>query len=306
MGNIIREKVYVWPCKRVAAVRGEEQCDHRGFNLSPLLDGSFEYVTCPVGVVLTYRAANAYAKLCIGDADEPRRVVEFQHVSNADGQPYLCAWAIQKDGRPHHPCGKPTVYFQDEADDRILSWSQKDELLPQYAGACRIHTQTLSGMKVTNRETLSRDYPDFQRSRVYQWERGVFPDMFTLSMTLDECKELVERIWAAHAPAGWRVPQVQLAARKNAKGSCYAIERGITLAPSHLNPVVACHETAHALTHLAFEGHGPLFVRLYLELLERYAGETPEPAEDLKVASYEELAAVDNLRGFEIAEKAAA
>ena len=305
MSNIIREKVFVWPCTQVARHKGEEQCDHQGFNLKPLLDGSFEYVTCPVGVALTYRAYNARTKHAFIDEGESRYVVEFQPIVNIQGQPHRCAWAISKDDQPHHPCGKPTVYFHDAADDRNLSWAQGDEPLPQYGGVCRIHSQTLSGAKVTNLPSrTSGRTRDFQQSRVYRWEGEVFSARATPSMTLDECRELVKRIWAALAPE--EVPPPVVTLKKSVRRSD-GNHLKIRLSPNHWNPIVTVHETVHALLGAAGndDRHGPLFMCLFLELLARYAGETPEPAEDLKVASYEELAAVERLRGFEIAAKAA-
>lgn len=316
MRNIIKEKVFVWPCTQVAAATGAEQCDHGGFNLTPLLNGSFEYVICPVGVVLTYRAYNALTKHAFIDEGESRYVVEFQPVVGTLGQPYICAWTIQKDGSPPHPCGKPTVYFHDKADDRIPVWSYDFDRLqdcdqlhvpfPEYDGVCRIHTQTLSGAKVTNLPAWARSAGprDFQRSKVYRWEGEVFSAMGTPSMTLDECRELVERIWAALAPD--EVPPPVVTLKKSVRRSD-GNHLKIRLSPNHLNPIMTVHETTHGLLSAVGEdiGHGPLFVRLYLELLERYAGETPEPAENLKVASYQELTAVEGLRGFEIAAKAA-
>ncbi len=301
MSNIIREKVFVWPCTQVARHKGEEQCDHQGFNPKPLLDRSFEYVTCPVGVVVTYRAVN---RIRGEPADDHVLLVEFQPVICTDGQPYRCAWAI---GSPPHPCGKPTVYFHPKTDDRILSWSYNYDTAQEYAGVCRIHTQTLSGAKVTNLPSWKKGLGtrDFQRSKVYRWEREVFSAMGTPSMTLDECRELVERIWTALAPD--EVPPPVVTLKKSVRRSD-GNHLKIRLSPNHLNLIMTIHEAAHGLLSAAgsFDGHGPLFMRLFLELLARYAGETPEPAQNLKVASYEELAAVENLRWLEIAEKAAA
>ncbi len=184
-----------------------------------------------------------------------------------------------------------------------FSWFQTGLENLVFYGVCRRHLPDVLGVKPMNRSYTK--VRDFQRSRVYKWEGEVFPSMNTPSWTLDDSRELVHTIWDAHAPDEIPPPQVSLGKSKRKSDGC---RERIRLHPNHLNPIVVVHETAHGLLSAAGSGdrHGPLFVRMYLELLERYAGETPEPAENLKVASYQELAAVERLRGFEIAEKAAA
>ncbi len=302
MSNIIRQKIYVRSCWEMAEIMDKDRCAH--VVLGTERDEAGQWITfmaCPVSLTRQLRGHESFIATTPGP---PSRIMVFPTYRTDEGQPYQCAWAIMKNGKPDHPCGRPTVYFPTEADDRIPRWPLNGWLMPEYAGVCRIHAQALSGVKVTNRKTYGRTR-DFQRSRVYRWEDAALPDIHTSSVTLDECRELVHAIWAAHAPDEVSPPQVILWRSKlRSTGN----HKKIRLSLDHLNSIVTLHEAAHALLSAAGsnESHGPLFMRLYLELLERYAGETPEPAPNLKVASHDELAAIEGLRGFEIAEKVAA
>ncbi len=291
MSNIIRLKVYVRSCN-------DEECDHQavGLKWEEATGQCIESIACPVAVARQLRGHEPRPAY-MPDGD-PKHILEFQPLLDGEGRPLRCAYPIRKKGEEPYPCGRPTVWLVHELE--CEGWTRADN--SETYGACRIHTQTLSGVKVRNQQKVHTMPRDFQRSRVYKWEWAALPDGTKASLTLEECRDLVERIWAAHGLEGRGPPKVQLVARKK-RGSSFSLMKNIELVPSHLNPIVTIHETAHALL-LSLDSHGPLFMRLFLELLERYAGETPEPAENLKVASYQELAAVEKLRGFEIAEQA--
>ncbi len=225
--------------------------------------------------------------------------------------PCWCTWPVSHNNKwpekgIHYTieCGSRSIYAPSWLEDNHI-WRDEGTVREAWYGVCRRHLPDALGIKPKNRSyTKVSNVRDFQRSRVYRWEREVLPNICTPSMTLDDSRELVHTIWDAYAPDEVPSPQVSLGKSKRRSSGC---RERIRLHPNHLNPIVTIHETAHALLGAAGsrDGHGPLFVRLYLELLERYAGETPEPAENLKVASYEELTAVEALRGFEIAAKAA-
>ena len=113
--------------------------------------------------------------------------------------------------------------------------------------------------------------PDFQRSRVYRWEAGHVLPHSTEPISLDACRALVREayLWA-EAPiartAGWAPPEVTDGrGRRHASGS-----REVIKLPrwARTRPVVL-HECAHGL---ARDKHGPEFVAVYLDLLERFLG----------------------------------
>ncbi len=223
--------------------------------------------------------------------------------------PCWCTWPVSHRNKwpekgIHYTieCGSRSIYTASWLEENYI-WLDEGTVREAWYGVCRRHLPNALGIKPEN--CSGTKVRDFQRSRVYRWENEVLPVMHTPSWTLDDSRELVHRIWDASDPAEFPPPQVILARSKRQSDGNY---KRIRLLPAHLNPIATIHETAHALLGAAgsCDGHGPLFMRLFLELLGRYAGETPEPAENLQVASYEELAAVDNLRGFEIAERVAA
>lgn len=131
---------------------------------------------------------------------------------------------------------------------------------------------------------------DFQRARVYAWERaelGPFPvtsshfvrkaagggyrrkyRMETNGhkiLTLAECKELVEKVWAKLRPG--RLPPEVLDGR--GRRSACGCRQYIKLPWWSRVRSVVLHETAHSLTTT---GHGPEFLACYLELLARWDG----------------------------------
>jgi hypothetical protein len=113
--------------------------------------------------------------------------------------------------------------------------------------------------------------PDFQRARLYRWEaEHVFPHDRTI-LALEDCRILVADAyrWAepgAAATLGWAPPEVTDGrGRRHACGS-----RQVIKLPrwARTRPIVL-HECAHGL---APDKHGPIFVRVYTELLVTFAG----------------------------------
>lgn len=121
------------------------------------------------------------------------------------------------------------------------------------------------------RTRAPRTVPDRQRSRVYTWERlWILPHDPAL-LSLDECRSLIDRAYRwAEGPRslqpGWAPPALTDGrGRRHACGSrtCIKLPRWARSRP------IVLHECAHGL---APDKHGPLFVRCYVGLLERFAG----------------------------------
>jgi len=113
---------------------------------------------------------------------------------------------------------------------------------------------------------------DSQRGAVYKWERAVkarWPSCCDEPMTLDECKELVRKVWSDYRP-GETPPEV-----KDGRGT--RIARGgrwtINLPVWARRAWVVLHETAHSLDiDRHCPAHGRVFATLFLEMLAHYAG----------------------------------
>jgi hypothetical protein len=107
-----------------------------------------------------------------------------------------------------------------------------------------------------------RKQRDFQRSKVYAWERQMFPQMHTENLNLYECKLTASNLY------GKRVKVKDGRGRRNA---C-AFARGyptIALPKWARNEVVICHEVAHLLHRFDdTPWHGARFMRSYIELLD--------------------------------------
>ena len=123
------------------------------------------------------------------------------------------------------------------------------------------------------RKAVPRGAPkvrDFQRSRVYSWERANVLPLSSDPLTLAQCEALVDRVYRACErpdPANheWSPPRVTDGrGRRHAAGS-----REVIKLPrwARTRPIVL-HECAHGM---ASDGHGPEFVAVYLDLLEHFA-----------------------------------
>lgn len=109
---------------------------------------------------------------------------------------------------------------------------------------------------------------DFQRSRVYRWEREcelTFDD--DEAMTLAECVAFVREVWEAEGRQG-PPPKV-----KDGRGRRRAASFGgaIALPRWARHAGVVLHELAHEMC--PGDKHGPVFVRTYIDLAVRHMGE---------------------------------
>jgi hypothetical protein len=125
---------------------------------------------------------------------------------------------------------------------------------------------------------------DNQRTAVYRWEHKVIKKWpkCNKSLTWQECRELVNRVWSDYRP-GEDPPKVvcNTRARHWAKGSRWKI----TLPPKDWakHTIVVLHETAHSLVPTDEEAHGPKFASLMLELWAKYGGVPENDAKSMAV-----------------------
>lgn len=85
-------------------------------------------------------------------------------------------------------------------------------------------------------------------------------------------RALVDKVWAAEAPAGRRKPTIRADDGVIYNGKAYSFCLGFTdiiLARSQRNVLVLLHELTHALGPCV---HGKKFIKLYFGLLRRHAG----------------------------------
>lgn len=111
---------------------------------------------------------------------------------------------------------------------------------------------------------------DFQRARVYRWERVCVHSDTAPAMSLDECRALVEQVYVDRERPGrrrsWSPPTVTDGrGRRHAGGSREVIK----LPRWSRRRTIVLHECAHGLSD---DGHGPEFMRVYIDLLADFAG----------------------------------
>ena len=114
---------------------------------------------------------------------------------------------------------------------------------------------------------------DNQRQKVYNWEHANIPGWPASAssppvLSLEECEALIKRICADYRAS---VPVIKDGRRnRNASAGAYIIKLPRW---SRFGPVVL-HEMAHVILNQkapSVAGHGPEFMRLYLDLLAKYA-----------------------------------
>jgi hypothetical protein len=112
--------------------------------------------------------------------------------------------------------------------------------------------------------------PDRQRGRVYAWEDRVIAPRDTSTLPFAAAQGMVDAIWAEQ---GLRFPpRVEPLPRQARRSLGDATRLSIRL-PERFASWLLLHELAHAMssTHDGdSDGHGPIFMGLYLELITRY------------------------------------
>lgn len=114
---------------------------------------------------------------------------------------------------------------------------------------------------------MSKRPRDYQRSRVYKWERAALPDFSDRSLSLEQCGQLaltVARTFRRRAP---RIHDGRGHRNAVSYGGCIALPRWARTRP------VVLHEMAHELVKgNDLASHGPEFVGTYIALLHRFHG----------------------------------
>ena len=125
---------------------------------------------------------------------------------------------------------------------------------------------------------------DQQRSRVYSWERLVVGKEDIGDMSLPSCQLLVCRCFGWWYRVGRpasngrqfniAIPDV-VRGRENSLDAARGSSRTISLPLWARSKIVVLHETAHAIVDnhgltAKDGGHGPYFMRVYIELLGHY------------------------------------
>lgn len=131
---------------------------------------------------------------------------------------------------------------------------------------------------------------DSQRQAVYDWEKRC--ELWVLKpievLTLDAVRELTSRVWTGYTGNTKNVPIVRDG--RGRRRACYAWDDNSVRFPKwSRQPCMVLHEVAHAIMCWKVEGparmnlgkeqyasHGPLFVRIYCELLVAFLGYKPE------------------------------
>ena len=118
---------------------------------------------------------------------------------------------------------------------------------------------------------------DFQRAKVYRWERVCVHSETAPALSLEECRTLVEQVYVDRERPGrrrgWAPPVVTDGrGRRHAGGSREVIK----LPRWSRRRTIVLHECAHGLSA---DGHGPAFMRAYIDLLVDFAGMDGEALE---------------------------
>ena len=111
---------------------------------------------------------------------------------------------------------------------------------------------------------------DHQRARVYAWEDRMIAPRDRSTLPYATAQGMVSAIWAE---MGLRFPPKVAMLPGQARRLQADASRLLVRLPPIMPSWLLLHETAHALssTHEgASDGHGPVFMGLYIQLLERY------------------------------------
>ena len=121
---------------------------------------------------------------------------------------------------------------------------------------------------------------DFQKSKLYAWERGYTHAPKEPHPDLADCARMIADLLRLHGQIPLRGRRMHVKPGQGASWArgCYNI---ITLPAWARTTWVIAHETTHAI---AADGHGPRFCRTYAELLVMAGAKatTPEIVKDMK------------------------
>jgi len=104
---------------------------------------------------------------------------------------------------------------------------------------------------------------DYQRQRVYDWEDDVVRSRCSTIVRFENGQQYVDGVWLAN---GWERPPKVLPSSQRVRKVLASASYGWIKLPDEIAGWIILHELAHSLTD---DGHGPNFVGMYIELLER-------------------------------------
>ena len=119
---------------------------------------------------------------------------------------------------------------------------------------------------------------DFQRKRVYDAERELFPvEKFPPDLTLWECEQLLHRMYRDARYGEMEKAKKGAPVLKDGRGrrrAGYSRPRHAIALPRYYRKAwVVAHEVAHTFVdHNRVPGHGAEFMAVYIDLLERHCG----------------------------------
>lgn len=111
---------------------------------------------------------------------------------------------------------------------------------------------------------------DRQRGRVYAWENRIIAPTDTTMVAFGTAQAMVDAIWAEMSLK--YPPRVERLPRQSRATLAKATRLSIML-PCQIPSWCLLHEVAHAMTSTAdgaSDGHGPLFMGIYITLVSRY------------------------------------
>jgi hypothetical protein len=113
---------------------------------------------------------------------------------------------------------------------------------------------------------------DQQRSRVYAWENRVIAPCDASRIAFTAAQGVVDAIWSEF---GLRYPPLVVPLPAQARCRFADADRLTIRLPESIPSWCLLHELAHAMTTThdgISDGHGPLFVGIYVQLVVRYLG----------------------------------
>ncbi|WP_149537738.1 hypothetical protein [Siccirubricoccus phaeus] len=112
---------------------------------------------------------------------------------------------------------------------------------------------------------------DVAARRLYAWEDAEVAPRDVSRVPFGQLQALVDHVWTAE---GLRFPPRVRPLPRQARSTVARASRTAIEAPPELPTWILLHELAHAMSSTvegASDGHGPLFLGLYLHLLVRHA-----------------------------------
>lgn len=111
--------------------------------------------------------------------------------------------------------------------------------------------------------------PDYQRKKVYNWEREVTTYHEAPEVSHEDATQLVRRVWADYGIVGEPpnlIHRGQVRAYYSSRRACINLPKSWAVKVS-----IVLHEIAHALADIRSpDKHGPRFMGAFCELLARY------------------------------------